>query len=126
MNLRTQAEADLGEILEDGVYGFGWPITVTDPAGTVGNLVGFSNDVALSLDPDTGVLVTSRIASAALRISSLTAAGLGLPVNIADPKSKPWVIEFTDINGNAGKFKVNKSSPDRALGIVVCVLGAYE
>lgn len=126
MSLRSTAEADLGTILEDGIYGFGWPITVTDPAANVGSLTGFSDDISQLIDPDTGQAVSGRLASAVLRISSLTTAGLGLPVGIADATIKPWIIQFDDINGNAHKFKVSESNPDRALGIVVCLLESYE
>lgn len=126
MGLRELAEKDLGAILEDSVTGFGWPITVTDPAGIVGTLTGFSDDIAQVIDPDTGQAVSGRLASVALRVSSLTFAGLGLPRGIADTGSKPWVIQFDDINGNAYTFKVSQSNPDRALGLVVCLLELYE
>ncbi len=127
MSLRQLAEADLGTILEDGVTGFGWPITITDPAGNTGTLTGFSDDIAQVIDPDTGMAVSGRLASAAIRISSITAAlpGSGLPKGIADAGSKPWVVEFNDINGNAFKFKVSQSNPDRALGLVTLLLELY-
>lgn len=127
MGLRTIAEQDLGVILEDSGTGFGWPITVTDPSGNSGTgpLTGFSDDIAQIIDPDTGQAVSGRLASVALRISSLTAAGLALPRGIADSGSKPWVIEFDDINGNPYKFKVSQSNPDRALGLVTCLLELY-
>lgn len=125
MSLRQIAEADLGTILEDGVTGFGWPITITDPAGNAGTLTGFSDDIAQVIDPDTGMAVSGRLASVALRISSLALEGLTLPKGIADAGSKPWVIEFDDINGNAYKFKVSQSNPDRALGLVTCLLELY-
>ena len=126
MGLREIAEADLGVILEDGIYGFGYSITVTDPAGTVKPFRGFSNDISQIIDPDTGQAVSGRLASVALRISSLVAAGLSLPVGISDAKSKPWLIAFDDINGNAFKFKVSQSNPDRTIGIVTCLLELYE
>ena len=126
MNLRALAEADLGTILEDGVYGFGWPITITDPGGTTAPLTGFSDDISQLIDPDTGQAVSGRLASVALRISSLITAGLSLPKGIADAGSKPWLIQFDDINGNAYTFKVDQSNPDRALGIVTCILGIYK
>lgn len=127
MSLRDLAESDLGAILEDSAYGFGYSITVTDPAGTTPPpFTGFSNDISQLIDPDTGQAVSGRLASIALRISSLTTAGLGLPVGIADAGSKPWIIEFDDINGNAFKFKVSKSDPDRALGMVICLLELYK
>jgi len=125
MSLRTLAEKDMGAILEDGVRGFGYPITVTDPAGTIGNLTGFSNDISQLIDPDTGVAVSGRLATVALRISSLTTAGLGLPKNISNKSQKPWIIEFDDINGNPYKFKVKDGDPDRAIGLVICMLELY-
>lgn len=126
MSIRQLAESDLGLILEDGATGFGWPITVTDPSGTVRPLTGFSDDIAQIIDPDTGQAVSGRLASVALRISSLTLAGLGLPKGVADAGSKPWLIEFDDINGNPYKFKVSQSNPDRALGLVTLLLELYE
>ncbi len=124
--LRDTAKADARSILNDDVYGFGWPITVIGPDGTEANLTGFSNDVAEVIDPDTGVAVSGRVISAALVISDLTDAGLGLPVDIADASKKPWLIKFDDINGNAFTFKVKQSNPDRTLGIITCVLEFYE
>lgn len=126
MSLRQLAEADLSAILEDGVTGFGWPITVTDPKGRQAPLSGFSNDISQLIDPDTGVLVSGRLATVSLRIASLLAAGLTLPQGIADATRKPWLIKFDDINGNPYTFKVAESNPDRALGLVVCVLELYE
>lgn len=126
MSLRQLAETDLGRILEDSSTGFGWSIIVTDPAGTSRTLTGFSDDIAQIIDPDTGQAVSGRLASVALRTSSLIAAGLTLPRGIADSGSKPWVIEFDDVNGSAYKFKVAQSNPDRALGLVTCLLELYE
>lgn len=127
MSLRDLAEQDLGLILEDSATGFGWPITLTDPAGlTDPGLVGFSDDIAQMIDPDTGELVNGRLASVALRISSLYAAGFALPRGVADEASKPWVVTFNDINGTAHTFKVRQANPDRALGMLVCVLEGYD
>ena len=126
MNLRQLAEADLGGILEDASNGFGWPISLTDPSGTTAALTGFSDDIAQVIDPETNQAVSGRLASVALRISSITLAGLGLPQGIADASIKPWIVEFNDVNGNAYKFKVMQSNPDRALGLVTLVLEAYR
>lgn len=125
MGLREKAEADTGRILEDSTRGFGWAITVTDPAGTAVPLTGFSDDISQVIDPDTGQIVSGRQSSVALRISSLLAAGLTLPVGIADAAQKPWLIAFDDINGNAWTFKVMQSNPDRAMGVITCLLEDY-
>lgn len=127
MGLRELVEQDIGTILEDRETGFAWEITITNPAGTtVPDLLGFSDDIAQIIDPDTGQAVSGRLASVALRVSTLTTAGLGIPVGIADASIKPWIIQFDDINGNAYKFKVSQSNPDRVVGMVVCLLELYK
>jgi hypothetical protein len=125
MGLRDLAEADLGRILEDAETGFGYPITLTDPSGTVLRLVGFSNDIAQVIDPDTGQIVSGRSASVALRVSTIIAAGLDLPRGIANSSSKPWVVEFDDLLGTPHKFKVFQSNPDRTIGMVTLILESY-
>jgi len=126
MGIRQIAESDLGLILEDSTTGFGWPITITDPDGTTGSLTGFSDDIAQVIDPETGQIVSGRLASAVVRISSLTTVGLALPRGIADANIKPWIVEFDDINGTAWKFKVAQSNPDRMLGVVSLLLELYQ
>lgn len=119
------AEADLAVTLEDPVFGFGQDITVTDPDGVTAGLVGFSGDIAQVIDPDTGTAISGRLAHVDLRISSLEAAGLGLPKEITKRTEKPWIIDFDDIQGNPYKFKVQQSNPDRTSGMVTCILEAY-
>ena len=127
MGLREIAEQDLGTILEDGATGFGWPISLTAPDGTVGLLTGFSDDIAQVIDPDTGQAVSGRLASATLRIAHISEKlpGKGLPVGIADAASKPWLVAFDDINGASYTFKVAQSNPDRAIGLVTMLLEIY-
>lgn len=121
MSLRTMAESDLSFILEDQLGGFGWSITLTSPSGVVSDVVGFSNDISQVIDPNTGQLVSGRCASVTLRMSSLTT----VPVGISNTSSKPWLVRFNDINGRVHNFKIIKSNPDRALGVVTCILEAY-
>lgn len=126
MNIRALAERDLVATLEDSANGFGWPITLTDPSGQTGAFIGRASDISQVIDPDTGQLVSGRLASITLRISALIAAGFALPRNIPDSALKPWVVAFNDINGNPHTFKVRQSDPDRALGVVTCILEAYD
>lgn len=125
MGLREQAAADNRAILED-TAGFGWPIRVTDPAGTVAELVGVSTDVFQAIDPGTGQIVSGRSAEVTLSIAALTAAGLGMPKGEADATKKPWRIRFNDVAGAAYEFAVAEARPDRTLGCVLCVLEAYK
>ncbi len=127
MSLRSAAEADLAFILEDGVMGFGWPIRVTNPSGIAANFTGYSNDISAIIDPDTGQAVSGRLASVAIRISTLRTSILGdIPRGIADNSMKPWLVDFDGINGLPYKFKIQQSNPDRALGVVTCLLEVYN
>lgn len=126
MSLRAQAEADLTAFLNDDAE-FGFAITVTDPTETVAGFSGFSSDVALTIDPDTGEAVSGRRASVTLSLSDIAASALtGIPEGISDEQSKPWLVQFEDINGNPFTFKVFESNPDRAIGAVVCLLEVYK
>lgn len=126
MNLREQAEADLGVILEDDATGFGWPIQLTSPSETSLSLTGFSNDIAQLIDPDTGQAVSGRVASVALRISTIQEAGFNLPRGTQGSATKPWLVRFDDLLGNPYTFKIVDSNPDRGLGLLTCVLELYS
>lgn len=126
MGLREQAGLDLISILEDRDAGFGWPITLTNPAGASLDLIGFSTDIGLSIDPETGVAISGRTASVALPAARLRAAGFANPRAIADATGKPWLVRFSDIHGRSHLFKVQEVIPDEALGCVVCKLEVYR
>ena len=127
MSLRDVAEADSKAILEDSVTGFGYPITVTSPDKVTASLTGFSNDISFSIDPDTGLAISSRTASVALNISSLISAGFAtLPKGIQDETLDPWLVQFNDVNGNPFTFKVQEGRPDRGLGIITCTLEIFR
>ena len=126
MTLRQLAATDLQAIVEDEQTGFGWPITVTSPGLQTAALTGLSSDISQTIDPETGQAIAGRVASVALSLASLSAAGLGVPRNVSELSLKPWVVEFSDIGGAPHKFKVTHAMPDRTLGIVTCVLEAYE
>lgn len=127
MNLRALAEADLGMILEDKSTGFGWDLTLTDPDGKTELLTGFSQDISLAVDPDSGTLISGRTATAVVRIGLLREKGfLVNPRNIAESSKRPWVVGFRDINGVPCLFKVFKSDPDATIGAVVLHLETYR
>jgi len=126
MGLREQAALDLATILQDRDGGFGWDITITDPQLNEVALVGFSTDIGQSIDPETGMSIAGRVASVAVRLATLEAAGMKIPKNIPSRDCRPWVVKFDDIDGQAYTFKVSHHLPDRALGLVVCFLEHYK
>lgn len=126
MSLRDQAASDLLGILEDSSGGFGWPLTITSPEGASAAITGFSTDIGTTIDPETGALVAARRASVAIPIARLTAHGLAIPRGIADQSARPWVVTFADIEGASRTYKVSQAMPDRALGVVTCMLEAYK
>lgn len=123
MGLREIAEQDLAFILEDEPTGFGFAITLTNPAGATQDLIGYTADISQLIDDETNTAVTGRLATVAVRISTLT---IGLPVTISDKTQMPWLATFNDINGNSFTFKVQESNPDRALGVLVLTLAFWK
>ena len=122
MNLRDLAAADTKKFLTD-TKGFGVAITLTSPAGVVTELTGYSTDISLGIDPETGVTVSSRQASVALAYDDLTE----IPVNIPSEASKPWLVTFVDpVKGAVYEFRVLSSIPDRAIGSIVLMLEQWR
>lgn len=129
MSLRLLAERDLITISRDVDGGFAWEIVLTAPDGfaSLDPLMGFSQDVMQTIDPETGLLVTGRLASVSIPIKSITESGyFGLPRGIADTAGHPWRVTFNDLSGAAHTFKVFESKPDRTLGNIVLLLEAYK
>lgn len=129
MSLREHAAEVLRVIANDQDCAMGWPIVLTNPAGftPAEPLIGRTQDIAQVIDPDTGQVVSGRLATAVLIIQDILDAGFTeLPRNISDTSIKPWLVGFDDINGNAHTFKVVESNPDRTLGEVILHLEYYE
>jgi hypothetical protein len=122
MGLRAQAAADAKAILEDSTSGFGWPLTLTSPAGMATLHTGFATDVFESVDPETGVIVSGRQASVTISLLSLAE----LPTAVAEKGRRPWVVTFADVTLAAATWKVVEVLPDRALGVVRLILEAYR
>lgn len=126
MGLRELAERDNRAILENRNE-FGYPFTLTSPEGVTAPMTGFTNDIAIQVDPDTGGWVSGRTASIAVNITSLRLAGFPTnPQNIMDQNKKPWAVAFRDINQVPMLFKVIQSNPDRGLGMMTLLLETYK
>ena len=126
MGLAEIIHADTRTILNDTQCGNGVAISITAPDCTVGTLTGFSNDIGLLVDADTGQAVSGRAATIAIHLADLAEQGLAIPENVHNKRSKPWVVGYTDQLGNAYTFKVSESHPDRTAGIVTCTLVSYD
>jgi hypothetical protein len=120
MGLREQAILDARAILEDA-GGFTWPFTLTSPLGVVASLSGFTTDVGLTIDPETGQGVAGRRASVAVARSALAE----MPEAVAESTRKPWVATFADSQGEVASWKVVQVLPDRAMGVVVMIVEKY-
>jgi len=120
MGLREQAKLDARAILEDA-SGFAWPVTLTSPLGAVTALLGFTTDVAQTIDPDTGQAVAGQRASFTVARASLPS----LPEGVAESNRKPWLATFADSEGVIATWKVSDVMPDAAAGVVVLILEKY-
>lgn len=124
MSLREIASRDLLAITTDEVGGFGWPITLIDPAGIESPAVGFSNDIGQAIEPETGMVISGRTASVAIHVDELPVGTR--PRGIKQQGETPWRVRFADIEGKEITFKVTASDPDASIGLYVLHLGAYS
>jgi hypothetical protein len=124
MSLREKAEAVLLAAIENSDL-FGQAVTVINPSGTTLDTVGLCNDIAQSIDPQTGVVISGRQVSVALRLSSLSVFST-LPIAVPESAGRPWLVRFADILGAERTFKVRETYPDRTLGVLVLILEAYN
>jgi hypothetical protein len=125
VSLRAQAAADAATFIGDA-SGFGCAVTVTDPDGTSAEVMGRTTDIGQLIEVDTGAAIAGRQASVTFALSALTTAGLGVPKGVADEDSAPWIVSFADVTGTTHTFLVTDARPDAELGVIVCMLAAYE
>jgi hypothetical protein len=124
MGLRDIAAADAAEIIQDAIDG-GDEITITSPADVSETFMALTNDIAFSIDPETGLTVSGRQCSAVVASADLTAFGFNGITGVADADSKPWVVRATDIKGVQGIFKVADTRPDNTIGLMTLILEEY-
>lgn len=124
-DLWQQAAVDHSEIFGDA-EGPAKTATLTSPAGVSVALRQINADIALVVDPGTGMVVSGRTASVAFRMTDIIAEGLTLPEGVADSSRRPWTVDVIDTQGDSYTFKVVQTYPDRTLGLVTCDLEAYK
>ena len=122
MNLAATAAADFRKILN----GDGCAITLQAPDGTTADFVGLSQDIALAIDPQTGILVSGRTCTVVLAQADLIAVNMS-PQGEANTKLKPWLVKYLEtVSGIEHTFKVSQSNPDRTIGSLVLILESYQ
>lgn len=124
MGLLDQAAADLETILGD-VDGFSSCIELRAPDNTAVEIRALVADVSQTIDPQTGMAVSGRVASVALPLAEL-ADWPGLASGVVDTDKKPWVVRMPDVTGAVTVFRVREARPDRVLGVLVCLLEPYK
>lgn len=126
MNLRELAALDHRTIVEDVVGGFGRELRFIDPDGRDVTVSGLWNDIAQNLDPQTGAVVSGRVAFVRVTRGALEAAGLSLPFGELNEKKKPWRVEWTDLRGLTKSWMITEARPDRSMDAVDCYLSVYR
>jgi hypothetical protein len=119
-SLRALAESDLATTLEGDWQS---PVLLASPDGLSKELLGQAGDVGATIDPDTGAVISGRTVHAALRISSIEAAGFkNLPEHVESLQGLPWLVTIRGLDGTDYPMAVRRSWPDRTLGIVTLSL----
>jgi len=105
VGLRDDAAADFADILreEDGM---GTPFVLIDANGVEHPVRGMVGDIALMIEPLSGVRVRSRSIEAVIAASEETG---GVP-------ARGWRARLTDLRGETVECFVQGCDPDRTLG----------
>jgi hypothetical protein len=125
VSLRDLAAADAKAIIEDDVGGFATTVTLTSPDNETAEVKATVADIGQSIDPNTGLAVSGRKATAAFSKATLLQLGFDIR-GTSDGARRPWVVVYTDVVGCERNYKVNEVLPDSELGITVCILESYR
>jgi len=127
MSLLDDARTLARSVVED-TDGFGTEVTCTDELGGSATVNGMVNETALAIDPDTGVQVAGKQASAVLSLTAIDDAGLAYPKAIPETTGAPWLVAWAGADAVTRTFKVIEVVPDDNPGIdlVTLKLDAYE
>lgn len=127
MSLLDDARALAQSVVED-TSAFASEVTCTDELAVSATLAGFVNEIALAVDPDTGVQVSLKQASVVLSRASIAESGLAYPKAIPDTTGAPWRVAWAGADGVTRTCKVIEVVPDENPGIdlVTLKLDAYE
>ena len=119
MGLWEIAAADNARILQDADGGFARPVTLQSTTGQTASLNAVCNDIANTIDPETGAVVSARYATVTFAKPALVKAGIGIPVAVTS--GRPWRVSFRGADGELKTFMIN-DVPTDDLGVVTCKL----
>lgn len=119
MGLWDIAAADNAKFLQDATGGFARPVTLQSPSGQTATINALCNDIANTIDPETGAVVSARYATVTFSIVALAKAGIGTPIAVTS--GRPWRVSFRGASGELKTFMVN-DVPSDDLGTITCRL----
>ncbi|OHB71357.1 MAG: hypothetical protein A2V70_04325 [Planctomycetes bacterium RBG_13_63_9] len=127
MSLGSEMLAIVRSIVEN-TDAFSVPITCMDELGVTAVVNGLVNETALMIDPDTGVSVAGKQASAVVSRAAIVDSGLTYPRAIADLTSKAWLVAWTGSDSAVRTFKVIEVAPDEnpAIDLLTLKLETYD
>ena len=127
MGLRDIAAADFRRFTADTSGGFGWPMVLIAPDGTEHPVNGFTTDINLQIDPQTGQTVSGRAVSMSVSFGEMEEAGItDRPYGVTHKAERPWLARIEDITGESYTLKMTESHPDRAIGALAILLEGYD
>lgn len=126
MSLLAEAALDLRSFLEDVDHGFGVRVSVVSPDQVQATVTGYSADVGRSMDPETGLAVSGRMAHITVPTAQMLESFGEIPDGSPDSSQKPWLATVS-LPGHPEEqtFRIFRTEPDK-LGCIVCYLEAYE
>lgn len=120
-----RAQEDIKRITSD-LNGFAKSITFSYPyTGQAATIQGIHSKINLAVDTE-GMNVNSRKAHISFSESALTDQGYQTRTAQGVINLKDHLVTVTDSTGEAIQYIVTECFPDETVGLIVCMLGAYE
>lgn len=123
MGLIDLAKKDT-EAVTMSLAGWGVEQIWTSPAGVTKTIVGTHVKHHMGYDAE-GNLISSKNASATFSEKAMIDAGYPIRIN-GEVKLEKHKVQIADSTGGLYKYMVKTWLPDETLGLITCILNAYE
>ena len=105
---------------------FGVDLIFTPKTGSAVNVRGLASKHHYTVDPETGIEMSSK--NTHCSVSEEVLVALGYPVRNANGEVQIVgdKVTYTDSSATVRTYTINVVMPDETIGLIVCTLGDYE
>lgn len=127
MGLIDQIKKDSEAVtMNGGADGWGVSQTWTSPSNQQVTIFALHVKHHMGIDPETGIVVNSKNASATFSEKAMIDIGYSIRNGEGEVNLDKHKVSIKDSTGNIYNYMVKTWLPDETLGLITCILSAYE